>query len=393
MKVLNVNMSLDPIKGGGTVERTLQISRHLSDCGIDCTILATNAGLEDSDLRRTTLDGLNVVLLDCFNKRFYLPYPNVSVLSRLVQETDVINLMGHWTVLNALIIRLAEKYRKPYTVCPAGALPVVGRSRLLKRLYNLIIGNRIIKKAAACIAIASNEKEQFAAYGVAADRITLLPNGITPGEYQNSDDASFRKRYSLTAAPYILFVGRLNWIKGPDLLLEAFAESGCATKGIQLVIAGPDGGLLDELRRMAQHLGIAPQVHFIGHIAGELKSQAYHGATLLVIPSRLEAMSIVALEAGICGTPVLLTDQCGFDEVATIGGGSVVAAESGSLAKALQQMLADGPTLQKAGQRLKAHVAEHYLWSIAARRYADLLLTLVDQKSRQGCETQNSQAG
>lgn len=381
MKVLNVNMSLDPIRGGGTVERTLQISRHLAACGIDCTILATDAGMEDVGLRRATLDGLHVVLLKCLNKRFYLPHPDFSHLTRLVQDAEVINLMGHWTVLNALIVRLAEKHGKPYTICPAGALPVMGRSRLLKHLYNLLIGNRIIQNAAACIAIAPNEREQFAAYGVAMERITLLPNGITPGEYQNDDDASFRQRYDLPAAPYILFVGRLNWIKGPDLLLEAFAESGCIQKGIHLVMAGPDGGLLDELRRMAQHLGITPQVHFVGHISGDLKSQAYHGATLLAIPSRLEAMSIVALESGICGTPVLLTDQCGFDEVAVVGGGAVVAAESGALAKALQQMLDDGSALQKAGQRLKEHVAKHYLWSIAARRYANLLLPLSRQET------------
>ena len=84
--------------------------------------------------------------------------------------------------------------------------------------------------------------------------------------------------------------------------------------------------MLNELRRMVEASDVRNRVHFTGHIGGTEKSEAYRAADFLVIPSRQEAMSIVVLEAGITGTPVLITDQCGFDDVAAVAGGIVVAA-------------------------------------------------------------------
>ena len=135
----------------------------------------------------------------------------------------------------------------------------------------------------------------------------------------NSKDIDyFRNKIGIGNSPFILFVGRLNRIKGPDLLLKAFYNIKNNLQDFHLGFVGPDDGMLSELKQMVDEYQLNDRIHFIGYLGGADKSNAYHAADLLVIPSRQEAMSIVVLEAGISGTPVLLTDQCGFNVIEKI---------------------------------------------------------------------------
>jgi glycosyltransferase involved in cell wall biosynthesis len=83
-------------------------------------------------------------------------------------------------------------------------------------------------------------------------------------------------------------------------------------------------------------------------------------------------MSIVVLEAGITGTSVLITDQCGFDDVVTVGGGMVVAASTEGLQKGLLSMTRHPERLQIMGQNLEAYTRKHFLWDHAANKYLEL---------------------
>ena len=83
-------------------------------------------------------------------------------------------------------------------------------------------------------------------------------------------------------------------------------------------------------------------------------------------------MSLVALEAGVLGKPVLLTDQCGFDDIETCGGGRVVAATVEAISEGLRDMTAKQDRLGDMGNALRAHVREHYTWSKAADAFLAL---------------------
>ena len=374
MNILNVNMTLDPITGGGAAERTLQISRALNRYGHHCTILTTDTVLSPAYLQQCSEWGLNVVVLSSLWRRFYLPKPSQNLIKKLVADADMVNMMSHWTLINVLVYRAVKKLVKSYTVCPAGALPIFGRSTILKKFYNHFIGGEIILNANGCIAISPNEIDHFKLYGVQPDKVSVIPNGINPADYPESDGKKFRDRFGIGDVPMIIFLGRLNIIKGPDMLLEAFCR--CAQdkrmKKYHLVFAGTDGGMLKELRRMSNASGVKDRVHFVGHIGGSEKSDAYRAADFLAIPSRQEAMSIVVLEAGITGTPVLITDQCGFDDVAVVGGGMVVAASIEGLQKGLLAMASDIGKLHIMGQNLEAYTREHFLWDHAANKYLEL---------------------
>jgi glycosyltransferase involved in cell wall biosynthesis len=369
MKILNVNTSLDPVNGGGTAERTFQMSRFLAKAGADCAVLVTDLGLTPERLKK--LQNVEVVAYPCLSRRFYIPKGSYKDIWNLVANAEIIHLMNHWSFLNALVFLMARDLHKPYVVCPAGALPIYGRSKILKRFYNLVIGRNIIRQAHGQIAIAPVEISQFKAYGVPPEKISIMPNGVDAGNFLSNDTVAFREKFGLGDAPFILFMGRLNAIKGPDLLLQAFCNISDTIRNYHLVFAGPDGGMLSQLKEMAATRNISDRVHFTGYLGDADKSQAYYAAELLVVPSRQEAMSIVVLEAGVTGTPVLITDQCGFDDVIHIGGGQVVPVTAGGLQAGLNELLRKPDGLKAMGERLKHYVSSHFTWDIIARKYLE----------------------
>lgn len=380
MKVLHVSDAIDPSCGGGTAERTFQLAMALRRAGVFCTILCTELGLGGK--RRAELEGVELVSVPTLLKRFLVPSISRKRIDHLVAEADVIHVTGHWSILGARVCLAAQRMGKPYVYCPAGSLRIFGRSAWLKRFYNLLVGYRVVRGAARCLTVTELEREQFHEYAVPDERIVLLPNGVHLDPSIAPSPQAFRSRHGLQSKQVLLFLGRLSPIKGPDLLLEAF--SGIATCHPQavLVFAGPEEELGSGLRAEAAHLGLTERVLFIGFIAGQDKQDALAAADLLVVPSRQEAMSLVALEAGLCGTPVLLTDQCGFDEVEGAGGGAVVAARADAIAAGIDRMLNAAGELPVQGEKLRQLVLTHYTWDGLTRQVCQLYEELAGAAQR-----------
>lgn len=375
VKILNVNVLLDPISGGGTAERTYQMSKEQAREHIDCTILTTNIGLTAE--RIASLEGVNVVALPCFNDRFYIINFSWRKLKNLVIKSDVIHLMGHWSLLNVIVYFFARQTDTPYVICPAGELTLFGRSRLLKKFFNFVIGNRIVRNASGYIAVTPAEKVNYEEYGIKDESVTVIPNGVNEDDFKRNENTTLFDKFALEGKSFILFMGRLNPIKGPDLLLKAFCLVAEKFPNFDLVFAGPDGGMLEELKQITKEGAIQNKVHFIGYISGKEKACAYSKASFLVIPSRQEAMSIVVLEAGISGTAVLLTKNCGFNEVEKIGGGVVVSATINDISNGLCEMINKESSLVDMGAKLKCFVREYYTWEIINRRYESLYKSIL----------------
>ncbi len=368
MRILNVNSLIDPVLGGGTAERTVQMTRALISRGHFADVLALDIG--DGVRSQHLPSPAEFVILKSLNDRFQVPRTSIKWLRKLVAGYQVVHLMGHWSILNAMVAAAASLEGIPYVVCPAGALPVFGRSRILKRFYNRLVGYKLIRQAKAHIAVTHDERQHFAEYGVDLQAVHVIPNGIDLDDYLEAPVIADSVAKGTPDAPYILFMGRLNFIKGPDLLLEAFASIEQEIPRFHLVFAGPDGGLLKTLRARVDSLALKSRVHFPGFLFGSRKVDAFRRATVLVIPSRSDAMSIVVLEASACGLPVVLTDQCGFNEVQTIGGGIVVKTNAHSIADALRRLIAlERDVLSGMGKKLRSFATSHYTWSSVIGQY------------------------
>ena len=370
MRVLLVNMTIDPVSGGGTAERTVQLARALRTAGAAPAILTARTPLSDERLRETA--GIPTTLVPVLTHRFWVPLATQRRLRRVVGRTDVVLLMNHWSVLNALAARAALREGRPCVVCPAGALILFGRSRTLKLLYNRLVGRRLIRRAAGWIATTPAEVEQFGGYDIPAGRVTIIPNAVFAEPSPAVDVDGFRARHALGDAPLLLFLGRLSLIKGPDLLLEAFARLGCLTPRWKLVFAGPDEGMLRSLKEAARRLGVAAATHFVGYLDSRERAAAYAAAGVVVIPSRHEVMTMVLLEAAMAQRPVLLTDRCGMEELAGIGAAELVPASVEGLAAGLTSLTAAPDRRAAMAERLRRHVEQRYLWPTVVERYLAL---------------------
>lgn len=375
MKVLHVVDAIDPSLGGGTAERTFQLAIALRRAGISCSVLCTDVGL--SERRKAELDGVELVAVPAFFRRFLIPMVSSKRIESLVGGADIVHVTGHWSVLGARVCMAARRLGKPYVYCPAGSLRIFGRSKWLKKLYNLIVGKKNVVEASCCLAVTELEREQFCEYGVSDAQVHLLPNGVHPDVGVVGVPQRFRDCCGLGDDKVVLFLGRLSPIKGPDLLLDAFSIVATQQDKVQLVFAGPDAELGGALKAKTAEMGLSGRVLFTGFLAGQDKQDALAAADLLVVPSRQEAMSLVALEAGLCRTPVLLTDQCGFDEVKSIGGGMVVSVDVQALANGMVEMLNYPDELRAKGERLCNFVLAGYTWDGLTQRISLLYNKLI----------------
>lgn len=381
MKVLNVNVILDPVLGGGTAERTFQMSKAFSDAGVECAVLTTDVGLTPH--RVQALNGTPVIALHCIFKRFFVVLFSVTKLKRLIESVDIVHLMGHWNMLNVIVYLISRITKTPYVICPAGELNIFGRSVLLKKIFNALIGKKIIRAASGYVAVTNDEALLFKKFNVDEKKVIVVPNGVSPKDFTQEVTGLQNKKINTQGAPYILFMGRLNLIKGPDLLLHAFINISRKFPNYHLVFAGPDGGMLEQLEKLAHQSTVSNRIHFVGYVNGLDKVSAYSDADLLIIPSRHEAMSIVVLESGMVKTPVLITDQCGFDIIEKQLAGLVVEANISAIEAGLSIALSKKEKLLNMGENLHQFVMQNYTWDIIAQKYISFFQSIVDhQKHR-----------
>lgn len=354
MNILLTTISLDSRKGGGTAERTRRLSAHLAAKGHRCEV----ATMQDGDLaEKLRQNGIPVYATGSMRLRFTLPFINPVRLAQSVHRADTLHILGYWNLLSIVTAFLASRLDKPYAFSAAGEFVGLERPRPIARVFHVLFGRRMIRKASLLVAVTPLERRQILErFQLPEDRVIVVPNGVEEQVEAVSD------QLSQPDEPYVLFVGRLAEVKGPDLLIQAFADVAREFPDVRLIMAGPDFGMRSRLEALSMERQLGTRIVFAGHLAERERTDAYRRALLLAVPSRAEAMSLVALEAGVAGAPVLLTDQCGFDEVASIGGGLVVPATVAGLRDGLRTMLAQRDSLRAMGQVLQSYVRGKFTW-------------------------------
>jgi glycosyltransferase involved in cell wall biosynthesis len=174
-------------------------------------------------------------------------------------------------------------------------------------------------------------------------------------------------------------VGRLDhWGKGHQELFTAMAQIKERHPVHALIVGG--GRRIDEVRQVAESLGLAGEVHFLGprHDVPDL----LNAMDLFVLPSYSEGVSLALLEAMAAGLPVIATQVGGLPEVVTDGDNGLLIPprDAGALAGALTRLLEAPELAKKLGQNASQHVREHYSLDRLGREINDLYEALVKQK-------------
>jgi glycosyltransferase involved in cell wall biosynthesis len=361
MKVLQVIQHSIPF---GVTQACYGISNQLAKEGHQVSILTTDRGLNQSTAP-TVANNVDIIPFHCVaGVGSYLISPSITKwLRNNVRDFDIIHMHDFRTYQNTVSHRYAKKYSVPYVLQAHGAILEFVRRRTQKRLYDLLWGNTIINDAAICIALTPVEREQYVTMGIKPDRIAIVPNGINTSDYGNLPNKSeFRTRYAIDSDDkMVLFLGRLNRIKGIDLLIKEFAKLTEKMDGVKLVIAGPDDGAFTQLKALTSELALDDSVLFTGPLYGQNKLSAYVGADVFVLPSFYETFPLSVLEAYACGTPVIVTRECGIADLVK-NFGCVVERDAGELCNVMYQLLSNEETRRNLGRKGRQFVARELSW-------------------------------
>ncbi len=375
MKILNVLDVMNPVLGGGGTERSCQMSRYLVQSGEKVDILTTNWHQDKEYIFR--FPGVNCYSVGAWYFRYLFPFGVKNWLKQNIRNYDLLHLSKNWSLLAQIAGIVAAKQNIPYVFSCMGFVAVHNRSRILKNYYRKYLTIPLVKKAAACIAVTDEEAKDLVAAGADPDKVHLIPNGIIPEDFLHRDDEHFRKVNGLDNRKIILYLGQMNPLKGVHLLIDAFSKMQAKLDGWVLVLIGTDTLYRKAMKKKVAGLGLKNNVVFLDPVFGRLKSEAYHAAEFLVVPSIKDAMTIVAPEAACCRRPVLLTKTSGFGGLADCGGAIEVDPDAEGIASGLAYLTVSSCNLKEMGEKGYAYVVSNFRWEKIALKYRDLFETVI----------------
>ena len=248
----------------------------------------------------------------------------------------------------------------------------------------------IIGCSDAVLASCSVEAEQLVGlYGADPSRIEEVPLGVDHAYFSPGSRAGARDALGLPDVPTVLFVGRIQPLKGADLAVAAFAESGQRVAQL-LIVGGPSGrdgaAEVARLESLVIELGLTGRVRFVAPQPHHLLSTYYRAADVVLVPSRSESFGLVALEAAACGTPVIAAGVGGLQTIVDHERtGLLVDGRDPSVwAASLARLLGD-PALAVAMGEAATIRSRSYAWSVTAARLRRLFADLRARESVLAC--------
>lgn len=373
MRILHVVPSYLPaVRYGGPIYSVHALAKATARRGHETHVFTTNvdgAGVSPVPTGRPVdLDGVRVTYFPCgVGRRLYRSPAMARGLADNIRRFDVVHLHSVFLWPTLAAARAARKAGVPYVLAPRGMLVgdlIRRKSRWFKSAWISLFERDNIAAAAAAHVTSEVEKMEIVALGLCTKRFVVIPNGVDlPG--------ATPEEIGLVPAghPFVLSLGRINWKKGLDRLIQAMVH----VPGADLVIVGNDEeGYRSRLEEIASGLGLAPRVRFVGPVHGEEKWALMRSAAVFALPSYSENFGNAVLEAMACGVPVVVTPEVGLAaEVAASGAGLVVDGAPERLGPAIAELLGNPRRRSAMGVAGREIAVEKFSWGgVAAQMEA-----------------------
>ena len=219
-------------------------------------------------------------------------------------------------------------------------------------------------------------------YDMPEERLCVLTPGVDRALFAPGQRHAAREAAGLPPGPVLLFVGRLQPLKGAELAVETLAavrSRSSAGADAQLVIvggpSGPEGkATLAGLHALARERGVVGSVRFVEPLPHHLLSTYYRAADVCIVPSRSESFGLVALEAAACGTPVVASDVGGLRDNVVDGttGYLIGSRHSDAFAERVADLLEDPLLALRLGDAASRRAAQ-FTWSASAAAALDAI--------------------
>jgi glycosyltransferase involved in cell wall biosynthesis len=376
MRILLINSEYPPI-GGGAGNASAHLATELVALGQDVTVITARFGGLPRDFIENGVRILRIRSLRMRQDRSGVIEQGIFMLSGILNTLWLVRkwrpdiILAFFGVPSGAVAWIVKMLTGiPYLVSLRGG-DVPGFRPYDFATYHRMIGpllHRIWHRAGAVIAnsqglgaLASQFDDQVA--------VQIIPNGVDVRLYQVSGGRDW-------GPPQMLFVGRLVYQKGLDILIQALGELKNHSWHLKLVGDGPHRPVLESL---AEENGITEKITFMGWMD---KADLYHEfnvANLFVLPSRHEGMPNVILEAMACGLPVVASNIAGNEELVLDGktGILVPPEDPSALGAGLKTLMLDSDLRQKLGTASRVRVEKSYTWDQVARSYLSVLQEIV----------------
>ena len=247
------------------------------------------------------------------------------------------------------------------------------------RIFFQLLNRHLLKRTDAIHFTAELERLDGRSLGVDAASF-CIPNAVPVEEFRSLPTRSeARKRLGIDEdIPVIAFVGRLDRRKALDLLIRAFAQISGRGSEAMLILAGPDYGEMEMLKKLSRSLSVQGRVLFLGLVDAGKRGEVLASADLMTLTSLAENFGNSGAEAMAAGVPVLVSDQCGVaDGIEEAGVGRVIPVDEGTMVTVLDEMLGDESKLIQMASRGPAFAESLYAAKEVAGKMAQAYKDLV----------------
>jgi D-inositol-3-phosphate glycosyltransferase len=243
----------------------------------------------------------------------------------------------------------------------------------------LIGEEQVVEAADRLIANTDDEARQLIdLYGADPLKVGVVNPGVDLDAFQPGDVAAARAAVGVPADAIVLaFVGRIQPLKAPDVLIRAAArlladDPSLRDRLVVAVIGGPSGNGLEHPEshaELARHLGVDDVTRFVKPMARDGLADWYRAATVVCVPSYSESFGLVALEAQACGTPVVAAAVGGLTTAVSDGQSGLLVSghDVADFADALRRIATDPAERDRMSQTAVKH-AQGFGWELTAAR-------------------------
>lgn len=344
---------------GGPIQSVHNLNKELVRQGAVVTVLTTNIdGPKNLSVpigKPVIIDGVEIIYFPTkFSRKWFFAPELFHYFEGIIEDFDLVHITSVFLSFSFFGARIARRHKKPYLISPRGSLmkKTFVRKFLKKKLYFEILEKKSLAEAAIVHLTSEAEKTDYSAAGFPARRISVIGNGLDISLINSQEKLAdeyfppdyFRKKFNLQSNQKIVIcLGRIDWTKGFDDLIPAFASVIEEFPDAVLMIVGNDErGYRKTVEGLVQRNNLERSVIFAGLLEGPEKIGILKSGSVFVQASYSESFGMAVAEAMSVGLPIVATKGVAVASlVKETGSGLIVEKNKNNLAEALLSILRD----------------------------------------------------
>ena len=388
MKINHVFLFYSVKFAGGTSDLMFKLVKNQRRNGIDAKILTGNHKIDRDLCDRIGNENVLVTksMLDNFGFSI-MPFLPFSFLYK-AYRADLFHLHAYRTFQNIIVYVYCKLSNTPYIIDAHGAVPFYKKKNGLKKLFDYLIGWKMLKDASFLVAETEVGVTEYLdiLHDVDKEKLKIISPPFDTEQFKDLPDrGEFRKMFGINPATKVIaFLGRIHEIKGNDFLIKGFEHYIKNHQDCLLVLIGPDDGHQNELELLIDELGIKENVLFTGYLDGDKKLSALVDADIVAQMSRREQGAWAPFEAILCGTPIIVSDHTGAGEdVKRIDAGTTVEFDDViGLSAAISEIFANYTSEKHRARRAKQFIEKHMSLNARMSEYIALYESAIVAKEK-----------